>query len=75
MLKAAGTERSLSQIIAEVDTAKGRLRVESHLSKRPYPHYKPVPGHADLSSRIEADGREVLGRFVGRGFVPVEVER
>lgn len=48
VLQAAGAEGSLSKIIAEADTAKGRKRVESFLSKRPYPHYKPVPGATDL---------------------------
>ena len=74
-LQAAGAQRSLSRIFAEVDSAKGRKRVESYLSGRPYPHYKPVAGHADLFRRIEADGSEVVGRFVAREFVPVEVER
>jgi hypothetical protein len=74
MWQAAGAERSLSQIVAEVDTAKGRKRVATYLNKRPYPHYKAVPGHGDLFLRIEADGSEVLGRFMAREFVPVEVE-
>ncbi len=74
MLQAAGSERSLSQLIAEVDTATGRQRVESYLSQRPYPHYKPVRGESDLFRRIEADGSEVVGRFVAREFVPVGVE-
>ena len=67
-LQASGSERPLSQAIAEVDTAKGRKRVEAYLKKRPYPHYKPVAGRADLLRRIEADGSETVGRFVGRDF-------
>jgi hypothetical protein len=74
MLQVAGAERSLSQIISEVDTAKGRNRVHSYLRKRPYPHYRPIPGHSDLFRRIEADGSEIVGRFVGREFEPVEVD-
>lgn len=74
MLQAAGAERPLSEIIAEVDSAKGRQRIEAYLSRRPYPHYKPVPGQANLLRRIEADGSEVVGRFVAREFVPVEAE-
>jgi hypothetical protein len=73
-LCSAGTERSLSQVIAEVDTAEGRERVKSYLSKRPFPHYTPVAGQADLFRRIEADGSEVVGRFVGSEFVPVDVD-
>jgi hypothetical protein len=75
LLRMSGSERPLSQAIAEVDTAKGRKRVEAYLKKRPYPHYKRVPGHPELLRRIEADGSEVIGRFVGRDFVEVEGER
>ena len=71
----AGGDRSLSQLLLEVDTAKGRQRVEAILSKRPYPHYKPVPGHPNLVRRIEEDGSETVGRFVGRDFEAVEVDR
>ena len=74
-LQMAGAERKLSQILAEVDTAKGRKKVEALLSQRPYPHYKPVPDNPDLVRRIEADGSESVGRFVGREFQVVEVDR
>ena len=74
-LQMAGGERSLSQLLSEVDTAKGRKRLESALNKRPYPHYKQVPDHPDLICRIEEDGRETVGRFVGREFKAVEVDR
>lgn len=67
-LQMAGGERPLSQLLSEVETAKGRKRLESTLTKRPYPHYKPVPDHPDLICRIEEDGREIVGRFVGREF-------
>ena len=67
-LQMAGGERPLSQLLSEVETAKGRKRLESTLTKRPYPHYKSVPGHPDLICRIEQDGRETVGRFVGREF-------
>ena len=71
----AGGERPISQLILEVETAKGRKRLESTLTKRPYPHYKPVLDHPDLICRIEEDGKETVGRFVGREFNPVEVDR
>jgi hypothetical protein len=74
-LQMAGGERPLSQLLSEVGTAKGRKRLESTLTKRPYPHYKPVPDHPDLICRIEEDGRETVGRFVGREFREVEVYR
>ncbi len=66
VLQRAGAEKPISQILSEVDTAKGR--------KRPFPHYKPVPGHLDLIRRIEADGSEIIGRFLGREFEPVEAD-
>ncbi|WP_372899097.1 hypothetical protein [Stieleria sp.] len=75
LLQRSGSERSLSQAIAEVDTVAGRKRVEAYLKQRPYPHYKPVPGDPELLRRIEADGSEVIGRFVGRDFVEVEGKR
>lgn len=71
-LQMAGGERPLSQLLAEVETAKGRKRLESTLARRPYPHYRPVPGQPDLICRIEEDGTEVVGRFVGRDFVAEE---
>jgi len=64
----AGGERPLSQLLSEIETAKGRKRLESTLTKRPYPHYKSVPDHPDLICRIEEDGRETVGRLVGRDF-------
>ena len=74
-LQMAGAERKLSQILAEVDTAKGRKKVDALLNQRPYPHYKPVPDKPDLVRRIEADGSESVGRFVGREFQVIEVDR
>ena len=74
-LQMAGGERSLSRLLSEVDSAKGRKRVEATLSQRPYPHYRPVPGHPDLVRRVEKDGTETMGRFVGRDFEEVEVDR
>ena len=68
---ALGSERPLSQAIAEVDTAKGLKQLEAYLEKRPYPHYKPVQGKPDLLRRVEADGTETIGRFVDRQFVEV----
>jgi len=74
LLQRSGSERPLSQAIAEVDTVKGRKQVDAYLEKRPYPHYKPVPGKPDLLGRVEADGTETIGRFVERQFVEVENE-
>jgi hypothetical protein len=74
-LQMAGGDRPLSQILSEVETVKGRKRLEATLNKRPYPHYKPVSDHPDLICRIEEDGRETIGRFVGRAFKAIEVDR
>lgn len=73
-LQMAGVERPLSQLLSEVETAKGRKRLEATLTRRPYPHYKPVVGDPDLICRIEEDGSETVGRFVGRQFKAVEVD-
>lgn len=74
VLQRTGAAKSLSHILSEVDTAKGRKRVEAYLNNRPYPQYKPVPGHPDLIRRIEADGSETIGRFVERQFERVEAD-
>lgn len=71
----AGRERPLSQLLLEVETTKGRKKLESTLNKRPYPHYKPVSDRPDLICRIEEHGTETVGRFVGREFKAIEVDR
>jgi hypothetical protein len=71
-LQMSGTERPLSELLAEVETAKGRKRLEAVLNKRPYPHFKPVAGQPELICRMEENGSETIGRWVGREFVPVE---
>lgn len=71
-LQMAGGDRLLSQLLSEVDSPKGRKRVVATLNNRPYPHYKPVTEHPELVRRIEEDGSETVGRFVGREFEVVE---
>jgi hypothetical protein len=71
----AGGQPPLSELLAEVDTAKGRKRLEAVLKRRRYPHFKPVAGHPELICRIEEDGSETIGRFNGREFIAVEVPR
>ena len=70
-----GGERSLSELLAQGETAKGRKRLEAVLNQCPYPHFKPVVGHPELISRIEEDGSETIGHFVGRDFIAVEAPR
>ena len=74
LLQRSSAERPLSELLAEVDSSKGRKRVEAVLGQQPYPHYKAVAGRSDLVRRIKADGSETVGRFVGRIFEPVEDE-
>ena len=74
-LQMAGGERPLSELVAEVQTTKGRKRLEAILNKRPFPHFKSVVGHPELICRIEENGSETIGRFVGRVFSAVEVPR
>jgi hypothetical protein len=74
-LQMAGGDRPLSELLAEVETRKGRKRLEVVLKERPYPHFKPVVGHPELICRIEENGSETIGRFVGREFIAVEVPR
>jgi len=70
-LRKSGSERPLSEAIAEVGTAEGQKRLEAYFEQGPYPQFKAVSGSPDLLRRIEADGSEVIGRFVGRDFVEV----
>ena len=67
-LQMAGGERPLSQLLSDVETTEGRMRLEATLSKR-------VPEYPDIVCRVEEDGSETLGRFVGRVFESVEVDR
>lgn len=66
-LRRAGDSQPLSKCLNSVDSPEGRRRVAEHLSKLPYPHYKPAdaPG---LLVRIEANGKRTIGRFVNREF-------
>lgn len=65
-----GLDRSLSDILAEVDTPVGRQRMAEHLDSLPYPHYQPHPDRPGFLIRIEADGRRTIGRFQQRIFMP-----
>ncbi len=74
-LQMAGGVRPLSALLADVETVKGRKRLEAVLSKRPYPHFKPAIDQPGLICRIEENGVETIGRFVGREFVAIEAKR
>jgi len=66
-----GTARSLSEVLAEVETPIGRQRVAEQVASLPFPHYEPHPDRAGILIRTEADGTQIAGRFVQRVFTPV----
>jgi hypothetical protein len=68
-LRRTGEVKPLSELLASVDTAKGRERTKAYLKGRPYPHYRQFPGRARVYIRTAADGTETVGRFVNRAFV------
>lgn len=67
-LKQAAANRRLSDRLASVDSRAGRQRVADYLDAQPFPHYRPAPGKPGFLVRIEQDGTETVGRFVGRQF-------
>jgi hypothetical protein len=67
-LRRAGAAAPLSECLASVESARGRRRVSDYLASQPYPHYRPAPGKPGLLVRVTKDGKQTLGRFVGRSF-------
>lgn len=65
--------RLLSQAISEVETSQGQTLLQATLDRRPFPHYRAVPGRPELICRIAEDGTETIGRFVGREFESIDV--
>ncbi len=74
-LQRAGAARPLSELLASVETAEGRERLERVLSSRPFPHFRQHPTRPDLLVKIAEDGTETAGRFVNRQFVAAAPER
>jgi hypothetical protein len=68
-LKQKGKARPLSECLMEVNTAKGRKRLERVLRRRPFPHYEPVADKPGYVLRVEEGGKKAVGRFVNRKFV------
>lgn len=64
--------KSLTEAIAEVGTEKGRERLTAYLNSLPFPHFHAIPGNRDLFLRVEADGSERVGTFVGRDFIEID---
>lgn len=71
-LRRTGDIRPLSELLATVDLAEGRRRVAEVLAEQPFPHYEPATDQPGLLVRIEADGQQTIGKFVGRKFRTVE---
>jgi len=67
-LRRAGATAPLSECLASVESARGQRRVSDYLASQPYPHYRPAPGKPGLLVRVTKDGKQTLGRFVGRTF-------
>jgi hypothetical protein len=67
-LRRAGAVKPISECLGSVDTQEGRQRVAAYLASRPFPHYRAAPGASGLLIRVDEDGTETIGRFVGREF-------
>ena len=59
---------SVEECLASVDSAAGRRRVVEYLESGPFPHYQAVPGTPGVVVRVDVDGTQTRGRFVGREF-------
>lgn len=71
-LQRVGRAKPLSACLDTVDSPEGRQRVAEQLQAQPYPHYEPAPDKPGFLVRIDADGRQTVGRFVNRKFTPVK---
>jgi hypothetical protein len=59
----------LSEVLASVNTAAGRARLQAVLDAEPFPHFRPIPGEHRLFERIDEDGTRTVGRVIDREFV------
>jgi hypothetical protein len=66
--------RPLSACLESVDSDAGRGRVASFLDGQPFPHYQPHPDRPGMLVRVDADGKQTVGRFVNRQFRPVKAK-
>lgn len=67
-----GAARTLSECLGSVDSPAGRQRLSNFLQSQPFPHYKPHPKKRGLLVRIDANGKQTVGRFVNRQFRAVK---
>jgi hypothetical protein len=68
-LQQAGAAKSLSAIIASVDSDEGRQRVRTYLETQAWPHFEQCPEEPGMLVKIDEDGTRTRGRFVNREFV------
>jgi hypothetical protein len=68
-LQQAGSAQLFSEIIASVDSAKGRQKVHTYLETQAYPHFEQCPDEPGMLVKINEDGSRTRGRFVNRKFV------
>jgi hypothetical protein len=73
-LRAQDGIESLSKAINEVEKPAGRLRLKAYLDSLPFPHFEQHPQRPDLLIRIEETGQRIVGRFVNKQFIEVDVE-
>jgi hypothetical protein len=73
-LRRGASARPLSACLESVDSPGGRERVAAWLESEPFPHFQPHPDQPGLLLRIDEDGRQTVGRFVNRQFVPAKAE-
>jgi len=71
-LKRAGSARSLTDMIASVDSDQGQERLRAYLNTRVFPHFEACPDQPGLLVKIDEDGTRTRGRFVNRLFVAAD---
>ncbi len=60
---------TLNESVAQIGTSAGQRRLDEVLQRKPFPHYEAMQDRPGYLTRIEADGTQRVGRFVGRRFV------
>jgi hypothetical protein len=70
-LRASAPAPRLSDILASINQPSGRGRLQAVLDAKPFPHFRPIPGHRSLMERTDENGTTLIGEFVHRKFTPV----
>jgi hypothetical protein len=64
----------LSEIFRTINGPEGRARLQKYLESRPLPRYWAHPDLPQAMILEDKDGTRTVGRFIGRSFVPLDVE-